>query len=77
MITPLTSLKTLDNGIIRNPAYAAAMGDSGPNLRKIAGEIELSRDHQLLRLDPGASYVSTEFAEMSADNFWRHKLSAR
>lgn len=77
MITPLTSLKTLDNGIIRSPAYAAAMGDSGPNLRKIAAEIELSRDQQLLRLDPQTSYVSTEFAEMGGDNFWRPKFSAR
>lgn len=77
MIAPLTSLKTLDNGSVRNPAYAAAMGDTGPSLRKIASEIELSRDHQLLRLDPEWSYVSTEFAELSAENFWRPKFSAR
>ena len=77
MIAPLTSLKNLDNGSIRNPAYAVAMGDAGPNLRKIASEIELSRDHQLLRLDAEYSYVSTDFPEFGAETFWRPKFSTK
>jgi hypothetical protein len=73
MIAPLTSLKTLDNGSIRNPAYATAVGDMGANSRKIASEIELNREHQLLRLEPELSYVSEEFAGLGP-NFWRPKF---
>ena len=76
LIAPLTSLKTLDNGSIRNPAYATAIGDLGSGSRKIASEIELSREHQLLRLEPDLTYVSEEFAELGP-NFWRPKFKAR
>ena len=76
MIAPLTSLKTLDNGSLRTAGYATAVGDMGSNSRKIAAEIELSREHQLLRVEPDLSYVSEEFAEPGPD-FWRPKFKAR
>ena len=76
MIAPLTSLKTLDTGTVRNPAYAAALGDSGVGFRKLSAEIELVREQQLLRIEPELSYVSDDWAEMGA-GFWHPKFKNR
>ena len=74
-LAPLTSLRTLDNGSLRTPAYAAAaVGDlPGGDTHKIAAEIDLVREHQLFRVEPGLSYVSEEFAGDGAA-FWRPKF---
>ena len=76
MIAPLTSLKTLDTGSVRNPAYASALGDSGAGFRKLSAELELVREQQLLRIEPDLSYVSDEFAELG-NGFWRPKFKVR
>ena len=73
-LAPLTSLRTLDNGSLLSPAYAAAVGDLlGGDTHKIAAEIDLVREHLLFRVEPGLSYVSEEFAGDGAA-FWRPKF---
>lgn len=68
-LAPLTSLKSLDDGIAKAPVYA----ESGS---KAAAETEISRVHLLLRVEPGMSYVSDDFA--SADlEFWRPNAKQR
>jgi hypothetical protein len=67
-IAPLASLRMMDNGLARNPAYAEAMSES--NARKIAADTVLTRENILLRVRPALSYVPDDFAAADAD-FWR------
>jgi hypothetical protein len=72
-LSPLATLKTLDNGIARLPVYAEAMAEAGADAgRKLAAQAELAREQRLFRLDPRISYVSDEFAAADVD-FWRGK----
>jgi hypothetical protein len=61
-LAPLTSLKSLDDGMAKAP-YA----ESGK-----AAVSEISRVHFLFRVEPGMSYVSDDFASADAE-FWRPK----
>jgi hypothetical protein len=61
-LAPLTSLKSLDDGLAKAP-YA----ESGK-----AAVSEISRVHFLFRVEPGMSYVSDDFASADAE-FWRPK----
>jgi hypothetical protein len=72
-VSPLATLKTLDDGIARLPVYAEVMAEAGADAgRKLAAEAELARESRLFRMDPRISYVSDDFA--AADTvFWRGK----
>jgi hypothetical protein len=72
-VSPLPALKALDNGLGRLAVYAETMAEAGANEgRKLAAQVELSREQRLYRLEPRISYVSDEFASQDAD-FWRRK----
>lgn len=65
-LAPLTSLKVLDDGLAKAPAYAENIAAEAA---KTGG---LTREHLLFRVDPATSWVSDDFA--SADpEFWRGK----
>ncbi len=72
-LTPLVSLKTLDDAIAKWPVYADRAGAEGAKTgQKIATEAELTRESFLMRVDPANSFVSDGFA--SADpEFWGGK----
>ena len=40
---------------------------------KMASESEMSREHLLFRVEPGISYVSSDFADVDPE-FWRGKV---
>lgn len=62
MLAPLTSLRQIDEGMLRLPSYAEPATGQAAN-------VELNREHLLFRIDPRLSYVSTEFAGPDAA-FW-------
>jgi hypothetical protein len=62
-LAPLTSLKSLDDGMARAPVSTESGG-------KAAVESEISRVHLLFRVEPGMSYVSDDFASGDVE-FWR------
>lgn len=66
VLTPLPSLRVLDDARANTPAYAQADQDTA---RKIAADLQLSREHLWFRVDPNLSFVSDQFA---ADDptFW-------
>lgn len=63
-LAPLTSLKSLDDGVARTPIHAES---SKPTV-----ESEISRVHLLFRVEPAMSYVSDDFASADVE-FWRAK----
>jgi hypothetical protein len=66
VLTPLPSLRILDDGRPPTPVYAE--GDQAV-AKKAAADTELVREHLWFRVEPRVSYVSDEFA--SADTaFW-------
>jgi hypothetical protein len=70
---PLTSLRTLDNGLANSPVYADGVVDATVQAsRKIAAEAEISRENLLFRIDPRLSHVSEEFAAGESE-FWHSK----
>jgi hypothetical protein len=69
-MAPLPALKMLDDGLNRTPPnYADGVAQTA---KKVASETEFSQERLLLRLEPGMSYVSDEFAGGDPD-FWRGK----
>jgi hypothetical protein len=72
-LAPLTSLKTMDEGVARMPVYAEATAAArAKTASKVAADGEISRQHLLFRVEPRMSYVSDEFAETDRE-FWRPK----
>jgi hypothetical protein len=69
ILAPLTSLKTLDDGLAKR-AYQADPGATGPKAAAKVADIELGRLHMLFRIEPSLSYVSDELAGESPE-FWR------
>ena len=68
-VTPFSTLKTLDDGLVRTPPYADGVRDAS---KKAAAGTEISQERTILRIDPNLSYVSDEFA--SGDPaFWKPK----
>lgn len=67
VLSPMPSLRALDNGRANTPEYGEAAEDSA---KKIAAAIDLQREHFWFRVDPRSSYVSDEFAAQDAE-FWR------
>jgi hypothetical protein len=68
-VTPLATLKNLDDGLSRTPAYAEGARNES---KKAAAETEINHERVLLRIDPGLSYVSEEFASGDTE-FWKPK----
>ena len=70
ILAPLNSLRSVDNGLAKTPAYAEAVLETGIKAgRKTASEIDLQREHYLLRTAPGLSYVPEDFASDDPE-FW-------
>lgn len=62
LLAPLTSLRMMDNGLARNPAYAEAMTEGGgASNRKLAADTVISRENSLLRIQPTLSRVPADF----------------
>ena len=68
-VAPFPTLKTLDDGLARTPAYAEGVRDAS---KKATAETEISLERLLLRIEPGLSYVSDDFAS-SDPEFWNPK----
>lgn len=71
ILAPLTSLKTLDEGLAKR-AYQADPGAGGGKTGGKVADSELGRSHMLFRIEPSLSYVSDELAGESPD-FWRSR----
>jgi hypothetical protein len=70
-LAPLTSLKTMDEGVAETPVYAEAIAAArAKTADKVSADGEISREHVLFRVEPRLSYVSDDFAEADRQ-FWR------
>ena len=73
-LAPLTSLKTMDEGVAETPVYAEAIAAArAKTASKVSADGEISREHLLFRVEPRLSYVSDGFAEADRQ-FWRPGL---
>jgi hypothetical protein len=74
VLSPLTSLKVLDDGVSRSAAaYLRSTGTpSSRTTAAVRPGSELSHENMIFRLDPARSHVSPEFAE-SDPGYWRAK----
>src|ERR1017187_3929321 len=72
LLSPLNSLRVMDEGVIDVPAYAAPAADALAKAEPKAADIEISREHLLFRVEPRLSYVSDDFAA-GDPAFWRSK----
>ena len=70
-LAPLTSLKTMDEGVAETPVYAEAIAAArAKTANKVSADGEISREHMLFRVEPRLSYVTDGFAEADRQ-FWR------
>lgn len=76
VLSPLNSLRVMDEGVIDVPVYAAPVADALARAAPKAADIEISREHLLFRVEPRLSYVSDDFAA-GDPNFWRPKPPGR
>ena len=67
VLTPLPSLRVLDQARADIPAYAQV---DQATVGKIAADLQLIREHLWFRVDPNLSFVSDQFAADDSD-FWR------
>jgi hypothetical protein len=76
-LAPLTSLRSLDEGMAKTPVYAESFLAAAANAgSKAAVESEISRVRLLFRVEPGMSYVSDDFASADVE-FWRPNNKAQ
>jgi len=68
-VAPFPTLKILDDGLAKTPAYAEGAQDAG---KKALAQADISQERMLLRIEPGLSYVSDDFAS-SDPEFWNPK----
>lgn len=62
IVAPLTSLRMMDNGQARNPAYAESLTEgAGAANRKLATDTVVSRENTILRVQPTLSRVPADF----------------
>ncbi|HEY3441357.1 MAG TPA: hypothetical protein VGK29_11415 [Paludibaculum sp.] len=62
IVAPLTSLRLMDNGQARNPAYAESLTEgAGAANRKLAADTVVSRENTILRVQPSLSRVPADF----------------
>ncbi len=66
VLTPLPSLRVMDDARANTPVYAQADIDAA---RKIAADLQLVREHLWFRVDPRLSFVSDQFAADDS-TFW-------
>jgi len=76
VLSPLNSLRVMDEGVIDVPVYAAPVAGALARAAPKAADIEISREHLLFRVEPRLSYVSDDFAA-GDPNFWRPKPPGR
>ena len=70
-LAPLTSLRTMDEGVAETPVYAEAIAAArAKTANKVSADGEISREHMLFRVEPRLSYVTDGFAEADRQ-FWR------
>lgn len=72
ILAPMTSLRVLDDGVAKLPVYGEPLAAAEAAAAKTAASRELSREHLLMRVEPGQSYVSEEFSNADP-GFWRGK----
>jgi hypothetical protein len=73
ILSPLSSLKALDEGLARAPAYAQGVRETAAAAgQKLIADTEIGHEILLFRLEPSMSYVSNEFASEDPD-FWSGK----
>jgi hypothetical protein len=72
VLSPLNTLRTLDDGLPDLPAYAAPIADARAKAAPKAADYLISREHILFRVERGLSYVSDDFAAGDPE-FWRGK----
>ena len=63
VLAPLTSLRQIDDGMLRLPSYFEPIPDG-------SSDGEIGREHLLFRVDPRMSYVSPGFAGEDAA-YWK------
>jgi hypothetical protein len=74
-LAPLTSLKTMDEGVAETPVYAETIAAARAKIAsKVSADGEISREHLLFRVEPRLSYVSDDFAEADRQ-FWRPRTN--
>jgi hypothetical protein len=72
-LAPLPSLKALDDGLAKTPAYAQGVRQAAAtDGQKLAADTEIGHEMLLFRIDPRMSYVPDDFASVDPD-FWRGK----
>ncbi|HYL75508.1 MAG TPA: hypothetical protein VEU96_14950 [Bryobacteraceae bacterium] len=70
-LAPLASLKTLDDGLAKSPAYAQGVRQAAAtDGQKLAADVEIGHEILLFRIDPRMSYVPEDFASLDPD-FWK------
>jgi len=70
VIAPIATLRTMDEGVVDVPAFAAPVADARAKAAPKAADIEIVREHLLFRVEPRLSYVSDDFAAVD-ETFWR------
>ena len=71
-LAPIVTLRTMDEGVPNTPVYAQGVADARAKTRANTPQVDIGREHLFLRVEPGLSYVSDEFAEVDR-TFWRGK----
>ena len=72
-LSPLTSLRTLDDALAKSPGYSESYREtSAAAAQRSAADIEIGHENFLLRIDPRMSYVSDDFVSVDPD-FWNPK----
>jgi hypothetical protein len=70
-IAPLQTLRSMDDGRNPVPVYAEQIANARrTDGKQIAADIELNREHFILRVEPRISWVADDFAEIDK-SFWR------
>ena len=70
-LAPIQSLRSMDDGRNPLPVYAEPLANARrTDGKQIAADIELSREHFILRVEPRISWVADDFAEIDK-GFWR------
>ena len=72
-LSPMASLKTMDDAPLRGKAIREAVGDENAGkMLKVSAEVTAGTETFLFTLNPRLSYVSREFASVDPD-FWTPK----
>lgn len=71
-LAPLTSLRTIDDGLARGRVGAEPATGPGEKASKIVATTEITRENLLFRIEPRIGYVSDDFASVDPE-FWKPK----